>query len=378
MRAEGRVRHEVWFAIPSASPEMCRRNLRLWKERGYRIALLQDAVRFEAPEADRIVQVDEYRGWAWSVNLLCREVVPRSATLVVTGGDDMRPDPNHSAEALAEEFYGRFADGFGVMQPHGDGYLRAKDYCGSPFFGRRWVETMYGGRGPVFEGYYHNWCDNEIYWVSRCLGVLWSREDLSHHHEHFTRLPRAQGEFRQKIDACDRADCQLFLSRKWTGFPGHEPIGGGRPLDLSLLEADTARLAEAHWVNLYASDLLHRTWTGRAREVLEGCRSAGYRRVALYGAGRHTRGLGPVLMEPPVSIACIIDDDEGLQGRSLWNYPIVSRREALRLRPDAVVLSSNSIEPVLWERSGVFREAGIPVVRMYDRGGDVWFESRAA
>ncbi|MBM4107899.1 MAG: hypothetical protein FJ255_03670 [Phycisphaerae bacterium] len=369
--------HEVWFAIPSASPEMCRRNLPLWKERGYRIALLQDRVRFEAPEADRVLRVDDYRGWAWAVNRLCREVVPGSASLVVTGGDDMRPDPNHWAGQLAEQFHSRFADGFGVMQPHGDGYLRAPHYCGSPFFGRRWIDTMYGGRGPVFDGYYHNWCDNEIYWVARCMGALWSRADLSHYHEHFTRLPREQGEFRAKIDGRDRADCRLYLSRAWTGFPGHEPIGGGRPLDLSPLEADTARLAEAHWVNLYASDLLNRSWTGRAREALEGCRSRGFARVALYGAGKHTRGLGSVLIDPPVRVECIIDDDERLHGSRLWNYPIVSREEALGRQPGAVVLSSNSIEPRLWDNSAVFRDAGIPVVRMYDGRGDVWFGDAA-
>jgi hypothetical protein len=367
-KGEPGVSHEVWFAIPTVSPEMCRRTLPLWKAHGYRIALLQDAVRFEPPEADAVVHVDEYRGWAWAVNLLATRVVPSTASLVVTGGDDMRPDPTHSADELAEQFLRRFPDGFGVMQPHGDAYLAAKHYCGSPFFGRAWIDQMYAGQGPVFEGYYHNWCDNEIYWLARCLGALWCRPDLTHHHEHYTREGRPQGPARRRIDARDRDDCRLFLARAWTGFPGHEPLGPARPFDPAALRDDPIRLAEAHYVNHHARALVSEARAERFRAALVDLASRGRTRVAIYGAGKHTRALANALASPPLEICCIIDDDPSLYGTNLWGFPIVSRHHAIARGPDAVVISSDSVEPLLWERAACFRDAGIEVVRLYRAG----------
>ncbi len=70
-------------------------------------------------------------------------------------------------------------------------------------------------------------------------------------------------------------------------------------------------------------------------------------------------------MEPGVEIACVIDDDARRHGDRLWGYEIVSRERALELGLDAVVISANSIEGRLWERAGVFRDAGISVLRLY-------------
>ena len=68
---------EVWFAIPSASVERCRLRLPAWRERGYRIAILQNEERGDIP-ADITRWSDRYPGWAESINILCRDIVPAS------------------------------------------------------------------------------------------------------------------------------------------------------------------------------------------------------------------------------------------------------------------------------------------------------------
>lgn len=109
-------------------------------------------------------------------------------------------------------------------------------------------------------------------------------------------------------------------------------------------------------------------WVRAARRELLACAAMGLTRVALYGAGTHTRALGEVLMEPGVEIVGIIDDDPRRAGTRLWGYTIISPDDALSLGLDAIVLSANSIEDVLWAKTARHREAGIRVVRLY--GGD--------
>ncbi len=106
-------------------------------------------------------------------------------------------------------------------------------------------------------------------------------------------------------------------------------------------------------------------WTRRMRAALQRCADRGHTRVAVYGAGTHTRAIGEALRRPPVSIECIIDDAAANHGQTLWNYPIVSQADALARGVQAVVLSSNQWEPQLWERSRPLREAGVEVLRLY-------------
>ncbi|MGP1309267.1 MAG: hypothetical protein ACTS27_03605 [Phycisphaerales bacterium] len=368
---------EVWFAIPSANPELCRKTLPIWREMGYRIAVLQNYQEGKIP-ADITVWRDEYPGWAESINILAREVVPKSAGIIVSGGDDMLPDPRTPAHAIARQFNDRFPDGFGVMQPQGDAYMEARHYCGSPWFGRGWIDRMYGGKGPMFGGYRHNWADLELFWLAKGMGVLWQRDDLAQHHEHFWRTGERKPEYWSKnVETRDRADVQLYLARSWLNFPGHEPIAAGRgkaaaSFDPSLMHADTKRLAERHWVNMYAGEVLADSWTLRMTEALKGCAERGLHRVALFGAGTHTRRVGSCLLQPPVQVVAVIDQNPDLRGQRLWNFPIVSLDEALALNLDAVVLSSNTMEDRLFDSAAPLRDAGIEVVRLYEGANGMW------
>lgn len=356
-------RRDVWFVIPSANPENCRKVLPVWRERGYRIAVLQNFQRGEIP-ADITVWYDSYPGWPGSVNILCREVVPRECDLIVTGGDDMLPDPDHTAQELAAQFFDRFPDGFGVMQPHGDEFLCARRYCGSPFIGRAWFENMYGGQGPMHPGYHHNYADNELYWTAKGLGVLWTREDLSHFHDHFSREGREAPAYWGSVRSKDLDDCLLYYARVHQHFPGHEPRAGftvPRPYDTTMPRAEMLLLAEQRLFNL----MFENPFAEAIQKKLERCAEEAQDLVAIYGHGYHTQVGIAALRDPPVKIACIIDDNAAKQGKLAWGYPVVSREQAIDLGVKAVVLSAQASEEMLWENASVFRERGIPVHRLY-------------
>jgi hypothetical protein len=106
-------------------------------------------------------------------------------------------------------------------------------------------------------------------------------------------------------------------------------------------------------------------WAQAARRALLACSSQGVKRIALYGAGTHTRALGDVLMETDVEITAIIDDDARRHGTRLWGFPIISPDDPLTMNLDAIMLSANSVEDLLWERTARHRSAGIHVIRLY-------------
>jgi hypothetical protein len=236
----------VWFAIPSCRPAAeAEPILAKWRERGYKIALLRQG---EPLEADLTIQTDHYLGWAPSINILARFIVEHDpdAEFIVSGGDDTEPDTDHAAEKIGRECREYFEEPgarkfewigatFGVMQPTGDLKLwpgSAIDrFAGSPWMGREFCRRMYGGSGPLFDGYHHMFADEELQEVATKLGVFWQRPDLIHKHMHWGR--RAGGARREDIpDFLQHVNSRehwneseaLFNARKAAGWPGHEPI----------------------------------------------------------------------------------------------------------------------------------------------------------
>ncbi|MFG0305502.1 MAG: nucleoside-diphosphate sugar epimerase/dehydratase [Phycisphaerales bacterium JB040] len=350
---------DVWLVLPSANPECCAQSLPRWRERGYRIAVLQDRRRFPTV-ADAVLEVDEYRGWPWAINTLCREVVPSSCRVVVAAGDDMLPDPGHTAGELAREYLDRFPDGFGVMQPAGDRFLHSHTYCGSPWFGRGWIERAFGGHAPIPRWYTHNWADMELCWVARGLGRLWVRPDVTQRHEHFSRGRggRAPAYWTDSAGRSDLPDALTFSERAWAGFPGCEPSGDDdqtRYDHNAFLEHYTS-IAEIH---------LHRL-TGRAafdaqrrvREAVAHCRDNGWTRWALYGNGAHTDAVWDALENRPVAVL----DDRAEPGAHRDGVPVLRPEDVVPGSVDAVILSANSIEDDLVARG---TPPGVPVIRLY-------------
>jgi len=214
----------VWFAVPSARPDGG--TIQLWREKGYRIAVWRD--RNEIP-ADLIL-MGEYPGYAKAVNALCREVryADPDLTWIVTGGDDIEPDPKSPLE-IAKECTQHFSGTFGVMQPTGDRWgsgqhIYSEHVCGSPWLGLEFCQRMYGGEGPFWPGWWHMYVDEELYEVAKALGVLWQRPDLIHYHRHWVREHEPEPEHLKDKNWTLRAHRNLFMDRKQAGFPGHEPL----------------------------------------------------------------------------------------------------------------------------------------------------------
>lgn len=251
----------VWYCIPSKRPpEEAEKVLKLWRERGYKIALwcdtVDDAIAKHpdfgfAPNAG-----ESYPGYACAVNMLVRIALAGEpdAEWFVTGGDDIEPDANHSAEEIARECNWHFSleayrnggheakpNTFGVMQPTGDRYGSDERHigepgsayidrvCGSPWMGREFCRRMYQGNGPLFEGYFHMGEDEELQHVAKKLGVLWQRPDLIHFHRHWARARKDVADMPAFLERANsakewRAYKELFAARLAAGFPGHEPL----------------------------------------------------------------------------------------------------------------------------------------------------------
>lgn len=237
----------VWLAIPSARPNGG--TIPLWRDRGYKIAVVRDEAQKLPYEVDIFESFLPYPGYAISVNALVEYILRQDpdARWIVTGGDDVEPDMNHTPEQITRQCTEYFSDlhneccrdarvsrTFGVMQPTGDRWARGSidRICGSPWMGREFCERMYGGEGPLYYGYTHMHVDEELQAVAVKLGVLWQRPDLIHLHRHWMRetWPKVQRaecpEFLKEANSMRHwnESKALFQSRKAAGFPGHEPL----------------------------------------------------------------------------------------------------------------------------------------------------------
>ena len=220
----------VWAIAPSIRPQGG--TLPIWKAAGYKVAVLRQGDPF--PEADITVPTETYRGWAKSINFLARFVMnidPEAEWLCVSN-DDTLPDQNHTPEEIASQLTEHFGGTFGVMQPTGDFALwpgsNILGFAGSPWMGRSWCERAYGGRGPIYDGFRHNWSDQELMEVAVKLGVFWQRPDLLHKHLH---VGRDGGQWKWESWQKPLNDPGLwqvekarFEQRRRDGFPGHEPL----------------------------------------------------------------------------------------------------------------------------------------------------------
>ena len=92
----------------------------------------------------------------------------------------------------------------------------------------------------------------------------------------------------------------------------------------------------------------------------------GKRRIALYGAGKHTRKLARWIAQRPLVVA-IIDDLAGASSgppRSLWGLPVLLPSEVRSAGIDAVVISSDEHERTMLPRARSFAP-GLSVVPLY-------------
>jgi len=101
----------------------------------------------------------------------------------------------------------------------------------------------------------------------------------------------------------------------------------------------------------------------RLNGALERWRTSGAR-VAVYGAGVHTRFLFDLVPLREASVA-LLDGDPKKRGSTLFGLPVHAPDDAGSLELDAVVLSSRAFEDEMAARLGGFAAAGGEVVRLY-------------
>lgn len=363
----------VWYLFPSANPANARRCSEAWRDMGYHVAILQDRTLIDAP-CDALVSAAAYPGWAGSINRLFREAVPKSCRVIVAGGDDMFPDPNLRAGEIAAQFFERFPDTLGVMQPTGDAFEVTDEICGSPWVGRGWMEQCYSGRGGFCDAYHQQYADDEMYWVARCCGRLWQRLDLTHYHEHFRRTGAAAPAYWVESAAGhEEHDCLTFLARSRARFPGAVDGILGAAFDYGIFQQHDNGRAAARYRSFFGGGAEVSRAPDRMAAAFRTLAEEGVERVALYAAGQHTRRSGEALASPPVDVRFIIDDDPARVGTRLWNYEIVSIEDAVARRGEiqAVVLSSDSAEERLAERAAGLESQGVRVVRLYGQQAGV-------
>ncbi len=261
--ANGGTSLSVWICVPSKRPvEVVAEWAAAWRERGYKVALWRDYDPTEEEslyvenQADYVrIEHAEYPGYAVAVNTLVAQVLhdDPDCNWIVTGGDDVYPDLNHTADEIARECGDHFSwahqqraadplrptrlQTFGVMQPTGDRFPSDTDcwadrVCCSPWMGREFCLRINQGRGPLWPEYTHNFVDEELQNVALKYGVLWQRRDLVQRHENWSRARRQAAdmpEFLRNVSGRSpeaRAHWvkykALFESRKAASFPGSE------------------------------------------------------------------------------------------------------------------------------------------------------------
>jgi SAM-dependent methyltransferase len=88
-------------------------------------------------------------------------------------------------------------------------------------------------------------------------------------------------------------------------------------------------------------------------------------RVAIYGAGMHTRALFDLVNIDPSAIVCVIDDDPAKAGSSIAEVPCWSFADALTTSLDVILVSTLASEDVLLESLPHKCGAGIQIFGIY-------------
>jgi glycosyltransferase involved in cell wall biosynthesis len=123
------------------------------------------------------------------------------------------------------------------------------------------------------------------------------------------------------------------------------------------------------WDPRYGSGSVPPDGPERFARALDALAGAGAR-VAIHGAGEHTRRLGQALEARLESVVCFCDDSPRVWGGTQCGRPVVAPSSAGELGATHVVISSWLHEGEVWRRRGVYEGQGIGVVRLYAAEGE--------
>jgi hypothetical protein len=155
-------------------------------------------------------------------NILAKRIIEDDpeCLIVVTGGDDVWPDPRYRAGDLLLGFLIGFGGTLGVMQPTGANPPGHAGLAWSPWLGREWCERAFEGRGPTDDRFWHYYNDLYLADVARRHGVFWERPDLNHTHRNWKELRQQRPQHLAKSRDRWAADKALYQRLLAEGYPG--------------------------------------------------------------------------------------------------------------------------------------------------------------
>ena len=103
----------------------------------------------------------------------------------------------------------------------------------------------------------------------------------------------------------------------------------------------------------------------RVREKFATLQQKGFRRIALFGAGRHTLKLLGTCEISGVEMVAILDENPNACGSNILGIPVLPLKDAMEIKPDAVVVSSDAFEQQMLDRIGHLPAHGIYVTGFY-------------
>lgn len=229
---EREFKHFVVF--PSANPSRGVDCALKWFRKGYiPLVGLDDGATIPPPPADvkfmeafRVLAIQQpFKGYYRVINKIVFHAFLQGAALVTCIGDDMDP-PEQGAAHVADQYFNRFDDGYGVMQGCGDtqgkdafGIPAAARICGSPTFGKNWAQNSYGSKGPFHTGYQSFYADEDLWNVAQNAKQLWLNEEITIFHKHWSWGHTEREDYHRRAQTNWQDDKALFERRKAAGFP---------------------------------------------------------------------------------------------------------------------------------------------------------------
>jgi len=208
----------ILVAWPTVNIEEANITAARWKNQGYDTALFTEHG-IELPNNIDSHIVGDWKGFPSAANRLCQAYTD-CYDIIIIGGNDLYPDMSLTAQEIGEQFREHFNGTNGLMHPVGDKYGLIMDAAVCPWIGAEYINTVYDGRGPYCEEYYHYFCDAELQDVATLAGTFWQRGDLTQYHAHWSRAKEIRPPHLMPALANHPKDQATYHARKAEGFPG--------------------------------------------------------------------------------------------------------------------------------------------------------------
>ena len=189
-----------------------------WKNQGYDTALFIEHSIEQPSNIDHYI-IGDWKGFPSAANKLCQAYVDLYDIIIISG-NDLYPDTKLTAQEIGNQFMDHFHGTNGIMHPVGDKYGLIMEAAVCPWIGADYIKSVYGGRGPYYEGYYHYFCDGELQDVATLNNTFWQRDDLIQYHAHWSRMHEKRPAHLMPALTNHADDQATYHARKEAGFPG--------------------------------------------------------------------------------------------------------------------------------------------------------------